>query len=363
MVAPMREIGSDFYISSDQIHHLKTIEARDLSFEAGLGDSHYLSTGRQAIRLCLQDARIKVRRALLPEYTCASVIQAFQEEGFDLLYYPLDDKLTCAYSDLNRLARDHPVGVLLFHAFFGFDTLKVDAPLSPDLCVICDATQSFFSGIDYPGAHYRVASLRKWGPFLDGGFCGKSQGRFDLKGPFPEDGELVQVMGEAFDLKTRYIEEGQGPKQAYLQLYRQAASLLASRQNFYQMSGQALKSYGATDFEAVAQRRRANYQALWDYPDWDAIGQPLFPLSDRRTVPLYFPFLVKEGGRQALQSFLISRDVYAPLIWPRPVQIPEEALSGPARRLYEHLLVLPIDQRYDCQDMARIKGLLDEYRR
>lgn len=355
-----REIGSDFYLPGSRIDDFFLSVPALPKIERLVQDKRYLSSGRQAIRFCLRDMDLEEKRALLPEFTCHSVIQPFLEEGFSLSFYPVDGDFQVPVSHLNRLAKDAGATVLLFHPYFGFNTVLEDEAFDKGIFTIYDATQSFLSSFPGPPSDYIMASIRKWGPFPDGAFCGKVKGLFCDHSDFPQDLEFLKVMSEAQESKARYLEEGVGDKGRYRELYGQAHALLGSRQNFYRMGEPSLLLYRTLNFNALAERRKHNYLALLAYPSWHFLGQPLFPgLKDQ--VPLYFPFLVGRDKRSSLQAFLAERDIYAPVIWPRPAYQKEELLNPISRKNYREILALPIDQRYGPEDMDRIQEALDAF--
>ena len=76
------------------------------------------------------------------------------------------------------------------------------------------------------------------------------------------------------------------------------------------------------------------------------------------TAPLYFPIYAKD--REDLQKFLAQRCIYAPLLWPIGEEN-EPHLSETEHYIYEHILALPMDQRYDRSDMKRIANVLMQY--
>lgn len=357
-----REIGSDFYLSKAEKEHQRLEGTSPPYLELSLADHRYLSSGRQAIRYCLRDLTGLPKRALLPEYTCASVIQPFLQEGYQLVFYSLDQDLKLTSSQLIKQAQSQGAGVLLFHPYFGFDTLDIDQAFPEDLLVIHDASQSFASSLYYPGVDYRMVSIRKWGPFSDGGYCGKWRGDFKDHTQLTADLEVNHLIREAYERKAAYIEEGQGDKASYLALYRQALNRLSDRDSLHAMDPQAQALYFNYDWQALAQKRRANYQSLLAYPRWSNLGQLIFTDLDKESlVPLYFPFYVSEGRRDQLQAFLIDRDIYAPVIWPCPAFLADRGVSPQVARIYQQILVLPVDQRYGQRDMERILQTLDDF--
>lgn len=357
----MNEIGSHFYLGGKELNSVQALEKGEMPFEPRAADKRYFSTGRQAIRFCLRDIEAGRKVALLPEYTCRSVIQPFLQEGYDLHFYPVNKKLEVAVSVLNRLSRRYGASVVLFHPYFGFDTILEDTALEEGIFYILDATQSLYSSLAYHGVHYLIASIRKWGPFEDGALGAKLDGVFRNRDILPEDREPVRLMQQAFDLKARYLDQGEGSKEAFLGLYRQALHLFASRDQIFRMSGPAENRYASFDFQELKDRRRRNFQALLSFPQWQRIGRPVFSWLDDQTVPLYFPLYITQGSRGEFQAHLAERGIYAPVIWPVPPGHSLHGLSRDTLWIYEHLLVLPVDQRYQLADMDRIRRAAEAY--
>ena len=356
----MREIGSDFYRLKEEATMASPSSLHLSRLEAGFSDKRYLSTGRQAIRFCLKDMALSRKHALLPEFTCQSVIQPFLEEGFRLSFFPLKKDLTVSIQEMGQLCLDLQVDLLLFHAYFGFDTIKREGALPPGVRTIYDDTQSFFSSFPKPETDYLISSIRKWGPFLDGAFCGKREGLFKDDRRLEEDVELLTLVRGAQAQKALYIDGGQGDKARFREDFRRASVLLASRQDFSRMGSDSLDLLYGLDFEALAESRRANYRVLLSFPAWQDLGQPLFPRLDDH-VPLYFPFYVGGGKRDHLQAFLARQGIYAPVIWPQAPYLRGQGIGETSRWIYQNILALPMDQRYGASDMAQIKEALDAY--
>ena len=64
--------------------------------------------------------------------------------------------------------------------------------------------------------------------------------------------------------------------------------------------------------------------------------------------------------RKNLQALLADNDVYAPVVWPKAECCPP--VSEIAESIYRHILCIPIDQRYDVDDMERIISILSDER-
>ena len=74
------------------------------------------------------------------------------------------------------------------------------------------------------------------------------------------------------------------------------------------------------------------------------------------TAPLYFIIYTK--NRKEIQSKLCNEHIYAPIIW--PVYYKEVLVDDTTNEIYNETLAIPIDQRYDIGDMARIVTILNQ---
>ena len=82
-------------------------------------------------------------------------------------------------------------------------------------------------------------------------------------------------------------------------------------------------------------------------------------LPEKEThAPLYLPVYVKE--RDSLQRFLAGYGIYAPVLWPVGEEN-KDFLQGDGTYIFEHMLALPIDQRYDAGDMEQLAEVLALY--
>lgn len=356
----MKEIGSHFHLSSEELNIINHLEF-DLSFFNQSKQKLFLSSGRQAINLCLKDSQLDQKKnvkkvALLPEYTCASVIQPFIDSGYSIVYYPVDIHLQLQISTINQLIQKHDVSVWLFHPYFGFESIIEDEPLhKQELTVIFDHTQSYGSQLDYAFWDYQVVSLRKWGPLIDGGLAIKKHSDFHEHPINSQDEHLVESMLVAFQNKDRYFKDQSFDKNIFLSDFTKAFKLFNQTQDFYEMSELSKKTFlwlelNQDDSWAYV-KRFDNYKILAEF---EHLGKPLFQL-EKGNVPLYFPFYLTDISRELFQKELAKQNIYCPIIWPVPTNMNHSDLSKTLEALRQNLICIPIDQRYDSDDMMRIK--------
>ena len=80
-------------------------------------------------------------------------------------------------------------------------------------------------------------------------------------------------------------------------------------------------------------------------------------LDSVTTAPLYFTIYVQD--RSTLQRQLAQNAIYAPVIW--PVKDNRVLINEEVKYIYDHLLAIPCDQRYDVNDMQRAVDIINKY--
>ena len=133
-------------------------------------------------------------------------------------------------------------------------------------------------------------------------------------------------------------------------MYRAAEDILDNQVEIYNISETSAKVQTSLNVNDLKSKRRANFELL------SQELKPVFTLKDRE-VPLYFPVLVDDRG--ALQKHLVANTIYAPVVWPKDDKQPRQCEG--AENAYEHLLCIPIDQRYGKDDIDRIIEVIKKF--
>jgi len=357
----LREIGSNFWISpNDDIggKHLGTPK----QFGCSGNDYVWLSTGRSAISLVLQNIELQnpniEKVALIPSYTCHTVIEPFLKFGYKVHAFPVSKKLETTTSQILNMVQSTKAKVFIFHLYYGFNTMPdfhncVEKLRDIGVITIEDCTQSLFSDFQKSNADYFVASIRKWSGVPDGGFAVCRDGVLNNK-PFEQDIHLQEAKRIASEKKYNYIFNNQGDKSTYKLKYREAEEILDMQSKFYSISSLSADIQANLDIGFLKQQRRNNYVVLQTGMDDISRVKTVMENLPENVVPLYFPIFIDD--RDTIQNLLADNDVYAPVVWPMADCCP--AIDNNSYYLYEHLLCIPIDQRYDTDDMQRIIEIL-----
>jgi selenocysteine lyase/cysteine desulfurase len=304
------------------------------------------------------------RAAFLPMYTCEAVIMPFLKKGYEIHFY--DQKTDLSNDEQGFLAslKKSKPGIVLLHGYFGFDTLSCLRPYYPDLhkqgiIVIEDISHSLFSDFSKAGADFYVASPRKWFALPDGGVAISPEKQIKMKKLGIHE-ELVRVNLEGLRMKAEYVESLNGKlKVEYRKLFYSTEEMLNNDCNVYAMSGAAQAILAGMDFITLAAARRGNFKYLLEHLPKGHLLAPVFNDLPDGVVPLYFPVYVN-NDRDKLRAFLAEDEIYAPVHWDLPSACAPR-LSAATRYIYDHILSIPIDQRYTHKDMARILTRLAGY--
>ena len=352
----LKEIGSNFWLNPEEIYDDSKIDLSHYGLKGN--DSVLLSTGRAAEQYVLRtveerNSQLK-KVALIPPFTCQTVIEPFRQLGYCIWTYPIDEKLCIKLEQFRRILDKSQAQVVLLHRYFGFDTLKEMESIiceyqAKGVSFIEDRTQNLYSDHPELNTDYTIGSLRKWSGVLDGAFALCREGKFRKK-PSQYDEDLKKEKMEACYLKYRYMMGLENNKEEYLLRYRRAEEILDKQQEFYRICPESERIQASLDNETLKVCRRKNYSHL--YLGLKEI-KPIYALTPELSegdVPLYLAITLENRGE--LQKRLKSENIFAPVVWPLPDNLP--FVCDEARDFYQHILCFPVDQRYGLDDMERI---------
>lgn len=356
------EIGSNFWINPEDLDKPKNLGSPE---QFGIRGSDYvwLSTGRSATALVLdtiEERNPDINKiAILPPFTCHTVIEPLLAKGYKIETYHVDKNLYADPAQILQTVINKKASVLLFHRYFGIDTTVEIEKIFPELkasgvVTIEDCTQCLYSDFKKTGADYYVGSIRKWCGTPDGGFAVCKEGRFSCK-PTEIDLELQESKKQASLMKYHYMIEGKGDKQEFLSKYREAEDILYSQKDYFKISDLSAIVQSNIDVKQLKDRRRKNFMIIADGLSGNNDIKPIFETLSSGEVPLYCPLLCK--NRAQIQTLLAQNNVFAPIIWRKAECCP--AIDADSDYVYENILCIPVDQRYDVDDMERVIGVLN----
>lgn len=359
-----REIGSNFDLNPNIFKN----EENHWSLEnLGLfgADSVLMSTGRSAQALVIDEVEQRnpslQKKVLIPSFTCETVIEPFITKGYEISTYSINEKLNVNRDIFEKEVLESNASIVLIHQYFGFQTMKgLDETIyrlsAKGIVFIEDRTQCLYSDFAVLPVDYIVGSIRKWSCLPDGGFAICCTGKFKNK-PTHCDTKLEYEKIEAFKKKYSYLHQNLGSKEEYLNLLKKAEHTLENQNEYYLMSESAIKIQKRLNIEELKKKRILNYNYLYNHLIGIENINIITPKIYEDEVPLYIMCLV--SNRDEFQFKLSENQIYAPIVWEQSIKYHVE-ICNVAQELYNSGICIPIDQRYDIDDMERIISCIEE---
>ncbi len=291
-----------------------------------------LNSGRNGLRATLMASGAK--RIHIPDYICDSAVQAVRAVGVEPVFYRLDDQLqpavdiTCAKDEM-----------WLSVNYFGLmDTAMSDAAHQTDRLIVDNCQAFYASPLD---GVISIYSPRKFFGVPDGGYVvGIAAGNWS------NDNSQARM-------KHMLLRTQQGARAGYAAFQDHEKIFADLPVRFMSPLTQTLLA--TVDYAAAAWQRRENYRLLNE--KLGAENQlKVAVYHGQDGVPLVYPFV---NEAEDLRAELHRHDIFAASYWPDCLQRPE--CGSQARNLARNLTALPIDQRYNAQDMDRITHVVLEH--
>jgi dTDP-4-amino-4,6-dideoxygalactose transaminase len=342
------EIGSEFW-EAELSTHFKPICKNSYEF---------LLSGRTALDFIIRDIKESAGFEIvyMPSYCCHTMIQPFIENGIEVKFYDIgfaDGRYTYEI-DLEATFD----AVLIMH-YFGYYNEKVEQIIKKLLesgkTIIEDATHSWFSERPFSSySDYVFASFRKWTGLPAGAVAIKNRDIFKISLPNNTNNRYLALRQNATQLKKRYINNGIGEKELFLNTFNQAEELLENDYRNYNLPKEFEDIIQRLDIDKLKQRRMSNAKYIISaINDLKGIKTVSMGAQD---VPLFVPIILPEGTRNDLQQYLIKNDVFCPVHWPLSVLHKTEN-----KTLYENSLSLVCDQRYNTHEIENMIKLIREF--
>lgn len=346
-----REIGSEFWIDDNNLVEGKNEMPLWLK---RFGNIVLTTSGRGALSLLLDHVKPRFKSVLLPSYICDSVILPFELAGYELTYYDVDEYLKPIDIDMIKISN---VGIFLHMGYFGFSTNEILSDLisilkSESVIAIEDVTHTLFSQRNNPiESDFIIGSIRKWFGIPSGGFLASDKTmNFEL---IDANVDLINTRRSSLNQKFEYMISGnESIKSAYLSGINRAEQILDEDVKAYKIDQQSETIIKNFDYKQLQSSRKRNYEFLLKHlSDVDGI-EVIFSDLGNDVTPIFFPIYVK-SNRDELRRKLIENEIYCPIHWPIPKQV-NGNLNIITKNIYESILSLPCDQRYQIEDMHRI---------
>ncbi|MBR2533110.1 MAG: DegT/DnrJ/EryC1/StrS family aminotransferase [Lachnospiraceae bacterium] len=331
-----------------------------------LADYHtiYLDSGRSCIRQLCQ--LIEGREILVPSFSCFAVIHAFAF-GVRPVFYNIFDDFSIDVADLEAKIGPETAAVY-FNNYYGHlqsaETVKTVRELADShrLLVFEDNTQSIFSTGILAG-DYALSSTRKWWAVPDGAVIYSGNELDDvLWGGLRQDSKQMDKLYpqtlKFMILKHRIDYPASGVADMFAEVEKELDEYTANGEVFL-MSDFTHFIYECNSYPDMILKRRENERYLRSL-----ITNPYirFPFESFREGECPFQLPMYCETRDDLTSYMTETfNIFPSVLW-RTHLYPEVSGIGNTARMGREIFSLPVDQRYDREDMEFLAEALNSYR-
>jgi dTDP-4-amino-4,6-dideoxygalactose transaminase len=295
-------------------------------------------------------------------------------DNIEKKFIAINEELKLEISDIKKFLEDKNLRGVVLIDYFGLSNLQpyieCIKSVRPDVLIIVDAVQAFLSIVlsdnHYPGADVVISSPRKFLPISDGGLVifnnkkpiysfSKNNNLNDQASYYVSAGILKDaILKNSFDDETFLNIES-----LYLNLFDRHRKLFNNE--IEPISNLSLELIKRTNLKAIVNKRLINFKWMSDVFKQNKYENLLSPIFNDSTGPgIVFPLRVDSKHRDPLRAYLKSRGIFCPVHWPiLKSQLP--LLGKSSMLLSKEILGLPIDQRYDENDLSRILNEIDNY--
>jgi hypothetical protein len=290
-----------------------------------------LNTGRNALEYILKANGYSC--IYIPYFTCEVILEPIKKLGIQYHFYTLDKNLD-PIIDFEIEANE----CFLYTNYFGIKQLTVNNLAKIDMNLIVDNSQAFFlkpaAGID------TFYSCRKFFGVPDGAYLQSnliSSTKFERDISYDRMSHLLISIDQS-------IEKG-------YEAYKSNNDIL-SKNPIRRMSFLTEYLLKSIDYESCRVIRNKNFKILHE-----ALSNKNQLEIDTSLIngPLCYPFL---SNKENIKNKLISKRVFIPVYWPNVFKWTTEKMFE--NYLAHNLVSLPIDHRYNEEDMERIINYLKQ---
>ncbi|WP_214225519.1 hypothetical protein [Pedobacter sp. B4-66] len=290
-----------------------------------------LNTSRNALEYILKVKQYT--KIYIPYFTCSVLLEPILKLGVAYEFYSINSELDPIID-----FEIGPTECFLYTNYFGLKSSTINSLCKTIQNIVIDNAQAFFSepisGVD------TIYSCRKFFGVSDGAYLYLNiNTRLDLE---------TDVSVERFTHLIKSMDIG---KEEAFGIYQENEKRLEN-QDIKQMSVLTQKILSGIDYQSCKNTRNENFSFLHE-----SLAE-LNELNIEMPVPngpLVYPFLV---NNEDVRNKLIEKKIFTPTYWPNVFEWTNNQMIE--NYLAKYLVLLPIDHRYNLNDMKLIVKSLKE---
>ena len=276
-------------------------------------------------------------RVFLPEFLCDTVRESAENAGYRIARYRLNEDLEPVWGPDGK-----PSGSDIFYLvnYYGQRSEEEIKRYRDEYdTVVVDNCHAFYSR-PVEGVH-TIYSLRKFFGVPDGAYVASDINAMTEDLPLDSSRERANaIIGRLEECAGAYYAEAKAAEEGFSAETPKRMSLFT--QNMVK----------GIDYEAVRQKRVSNYLALHEM-----LGSENPFTRSVPECPYAYPYHHRDG--MALRKHLVEHKIYVPVLWAELLD--EEHRGSLEYEWSANYVVLPVDQRYDEEDMRYIADVIKRF--
>lgn len=340
------ELGSEFDLNLSEL----TVTKNNLFEYLSDYNCIYTDSGRSALKLVSKN----LNEVLLPEFTCESVSDCFNKDK--LKFYSIDEYCAIDLESLKNNITENTDCIFIMH-YFGVlqneETLSEIRRLADEhnIMIIEDTTHSIFSKTSTIG-DYMIASIRKWMPISLGGVLYSKNKLPDVDG-IKKSSDNDRLYG--MTLKNLFLNDILDCNSTYRNIFSNSEKNLDNKEEVELMSDLNRFIISCFDINDLKSKRKSNYEYILEKMKDSGI-KPIASVTNDEC-PFVFP--IRVINRNDFRIYLMENNIYCAVHWPF------DGLKKEERKMAEYnaetLISLPVDQRYDKEEMDYLIKVIQSY--
>ncbi len=313
----MKEIGGYFEL---ELNHGKEYHC----------DAIRLNLGRAAFEYVLRVKKIK--KIFIPYYTCDIMLEPVNLTGVNFEFYHIDKNLEPVFNYKSLKDTDY----FLYTNYFGLKDKFINTLTNKISNLIIDNSQAFYSK-PLPDVD-TFYSPRKFFGVPDGGYLYTKR--------ILDKNLEIDNSSDRFTHLIGRIEEN---AEKFYPIFRDNDQKLCG-QSIKKMSNITKRLLSNINYHKIAQIRKRNFEYLHK----KLVNKNCFKLElNGFFVPMIYPFLSENKN---LKNHLIKNKLFVACYWPNVINwVAKESIEY---KFALQMIPLPIDQRYNLNDMSIISKLI-----
>lgn len=283
-----------------------------------------LNTARNAL-VYLSKVR-KFDKVYIPYFLCESVSQVCEREQIKYDYYHINPDFTPSFD--RKLGEGEYLYIVNYYG--QFTETKVKELKQKYTNIIMDNVQAFFEkpvqAVD------TIYSCRKFFGVPDGAYLSTDAPRIELQQDVSME-RMRHILGRyESEFASEYYQSFKDNDDFFVELPLMSMSKLTHN------------LLRGVDYDYIKSKRDENWKLLHDR---------LCEKNDLTLVipnaPYMYPFYCENGMN--IRKALVEKKIYVPTLWPNVLHFEKCELE---KEYAQNILPLPVDQRYDVEDMKRL---------